>query len=58
MEDEEEDVAEGMLLVELEPNNGNVEVRGKLSTRPMMLEDQANLRADSLVMYGTLEFDL
>jgi acetyl/propionyl-CoA carboxylase alpha subunit len=30
MEDEEEDVAEGMLLVELEPNNGNVEVRGKL----------------------------
>ncbi|KAJ5794598.1 hypothetical protein N7457_001197 [Penicillium paradoxum] len=30
MEDEEEDVAEGMLLVELEPSNGNVEVRGKL----------------------------
>lgn len=32
MEDEEEDVAEGMLLVELEANNGtgNVEVRGKL----------------------------
>ncbi|KAJ5796994.1 uncharacterized protein N7518_005534 [Penicillium psychrosexuale] len=30
MEDEEEDVAEGMLLVELEPNNGKVEVRGKL----------------------------
>lgn len=30
MEDEEEDVAEGMLLVELEGNNGKVEVRGKL----------------------------
>jgi pyruvate carboxylase len=30
MEDEEEDVAEGMLLVELEPSNSNVEVRGKL----------------------------
>lgn len=30
MEDEEEDVAEGMLLAELEPSNGNVEVRGKL----------------------------
>ncbi|OQE40209.1 hypothetical protein PENCOP_c006G02189 [Penicillium coprophilum] len=30
MEDEEEDVAEGMLLVELEPDNGKVEVRGKL----------------------------
>ncbi|KXG50037.1 ATP-grasp fold, subdomain 1 [Penicillium griseofulvum] len=30
MEDEEEDVAEGMLLVELEPTNGKVEVRGKL----------------------------
>ncbi|KAJ5199173.1 ATP-grasp fold subdomain 1 [Penicillium cf. griseofulvum] len=30
MENEEEDVAEGMLLLELEPNNGKVEVRGKL----------------------------
>ncbi|KAJ5775453.1 uncharacterized protein N7511_000464 [Penicillium nucicola] len=30
MEDEEEDVAEGMLLVELEPSGGHVEVRGKL----------------------------
>ncbi|KAJ5576226.1 hypothetical protein N7535_003152 [Penicillium sp. DV-2018c] len=30
MEDEEEDVAEGMLLAELEPSNGNAEVRGKL----------------------------
>ncbi|KAJ6034809.1 uncharacterized protein N7446_009563 [Penicillium canescens] len=30
MEDEEEDVAEGMLLVELEPSVGSVGVRGKL----------------------------
>ncbi|KAJ5836508.1 hypothetical protein N7447_002534 [Penicillium robsamsonii] len=30
MEDEEEDVADGMLLVELEPNHGKMEVRGKL----------------------------
>ncbi|KAJ5145753.1 uncharacterized protein N7515_000317 [Penicillium bovifimosum] len=30
MEDEDEDVAEGMLLVELEASNGNVEVRGRL----------------------------
>jgi pyruvate carboxylase len=30
MEDEEEDVAEGMLLAELEPSGGHVEVRGKL----------------------------
>ncbi|KAI9929862.1 hypothetical protein AWENTII_003690 [Aspergillus wentii] len=30
MEDEEEDVAEGMLLVELEEDKGKVEVRGKL----------------------------
>ena len=30
MEDEEEDVAEGMLLVELDEDKGRVEVKGKL----------------------------
>jgi hypothetical protein len=40
------------LCIIRESNTGLVDGNDEFSTRPMMLEDQANLRADSLVICG------